>query len=167
MLFTISRAPSVIHQNQYFVIWQYAINNEPTNVPDINKGSHTSPDYWALHPTTGLLTRLLGFALDYWALHPTTGLFTRRLSFSPEDWALHPTTGLCIRLLGFASDYWALLPTVGLSPEYQDFARNPTGLTQFRPTYINKPFPIEFPVIINGILPHFIDVLEASEGRSS
>ena len=30
--------------------------------------------YLALHPTTGLCTRLLGFAPDYWALHPTTGL---------------------------------------------------------------------------------------------
>ena len=35
------------------------------------------PDYWALHPTTGLCTRLLGFSPDYWALHPTTGLCTR------------------------------------------------------------------------------------------
>ena len=25
------------------------------------------PDYWALYPTTGLSTRLLGFASDYWA----------------------------------------------------------------------------------------------------
>ena len=53
------------------------------------------PDYWALHPTTGLFTRLFGFSPDDWAFHPTTGLFTRRLGFAPDDWALHPTTGLC------------------------------------------------------------------------
>ena len=29
-----------------------------------------------LHPTTGLCTQLLGFALDYWASHATTGLLT-------------------------------------------------------------------------------------------
>ena len=33
---------------------------------------HASTDYWALHPTSGLWTRLLGFVPDYWALHPTT-----------------------------------------------------------------------------------------------
>ena len=45
------------------------------------------PDYWALHPKTGLCTRLLGFALDYWALHPTTGLWTRQVGFAPDHWA--------------------------------------------------------------------------------
>ena len=54
-------------------------------------------------------TRRLGFSPDYWALHPTTGLFTRLLGFSPNYWALHPTTWLCIRLLGFASNYWAFI----------------------------------------------------------
>ena len=66
-----------------------------------------APDYWALHPTTGLCTRLLGFAPDYWALHPTTGLCIRLLDFAPDYWALHPTTGLCTRRLGFAPDDWA------------------------------------------------------------
>ena len=46
---------------------------------------------------------------DYWALHPTTGLFTRLLGFSPGDRALRPTIGLCIRRLGFAPDDWAFI----------------------------------------------------------
>ena len=62
----------------------------------------TSPDYWAFHPTTGLFTRLLGFAPDCWALHPTIGLFTQLLGFAPDYWALHPTTGLFTRLLGIS-----------------------------------------------------------------
>ena len=57
-------------------------------------------DYWALHSTTGLFTRLLGFSPDYWAFHSTTGLFTRLLGFAPDYWALHSTTGLLTRLLG-------------------------------------------------------------------
>ena len=40
-----------------------------------------APDYWALHPTTGLCTRLLGFAPDYWALHTTTGHFPKSCFF--------------------------------------------------------------------------------------
>ena len=70
--------------------------------------------YWALDPTTGLCTRLLGFAPDDWAQHTTTGLFTRLPGFAPDYWAFHPTTGLCTRLLGFVPDYWALHPTTGL-----------------------------------------------------
>ena len=50
----------------------------------------TGPDYWALHPTTGLFTRLLGFAPDDWALHPKTGLFTRPPGFAPDDRAFIP-----------------------------------------------------------------------------
>ena len=132
-------------------------------------------DNWALHPTTGLCTRLLGshpttgictqlywalrpttlgFPPDYWTLHPTTGLCTRPLGLAPDNWALHPTTGLCTRLLGFAPDYWALNPTTRLSSERQDFVRNPIKPTRFRPTYKSNPFPIGIRVIINGILPY-------------
>ena len=78
-------------------ILEYAINSAPTDVHDKKKSQHTSPDYWALHPTTGLCPRLLGFDPDYWALHPTTGLCARLLGFAPDDWALHPMTGLCTR----------------------------------------------------------------------
>ena len=81
-----------------------------------------SPDYWALHPTTGLCTRLLGFAPESWALHPTAGLL-------PDYWDLHPTTGLFIQLLGFEPEYWVSIrilgfyPNTWLLPEYR-------GLTQ-------------------------------------
>ena len=44
------------------------------------------------------------FAPDYQALHSTTGLCTRLLGFAPDYWALQPTTGLCSRLLGSAAD---------------------------------------------------------------
>ena len=64
-------------------MWQYAINNEPTNVLD-QKKAHT------LHPKTGLFTRLLGFAPEDWALHPTTGL-------SPNYWTF-------IRIICFVSN---------------------------------------------------------------
>ena len=87
-----------------------------------------APDYWALHPTTGLCTRplgfhpttglctrLLGFAPDYWALHPTTWLL-------PEYLGLHPTTGLCTQPLFVSLNYWALNPNTGLPPEYWAFA---------------------------------------------
>ena len=65
--------------------------NGKTCKMEANDAGKKSPDYWAFHPTTGLFTRLLGFAPDYWALHPTTGLFTRLLGFEPDYWALHPT----------------------------------------------------------------------------
>ena len=55
----------------------------------------------ALHQTTWLCTRLLGFAPDYWALHPTTGICTRRLGFAPDHCAFHPKTRLCTLQLGF------------------------------------------------------------------
>ena len=167
----ISHLIATIFSRSHTYVWQYAINNDTTNVPD-RKKAHTlhpttglftrlletsrtpekiltqlpapgrpvaglrpasahgcaiecrmsnypiifhptrllgfAPDYWALHPITGLFTRLLGFSRDYCAFHPTTGLCTRLLGFAPEDWALLPTTGLCTRLLGFAPDYWAL-----------------------------------------------------------
>ena len=66
-----------------------------------------------MHPTTGIFTRLLGFAPDYWAFHPTTGLCTRRLGFAPDYWT--------------SPDYWALYPTptTGLSSEYRVFDPNP------------------------------------------
>ena len=35
----------------------------------------------------GKKLKILGLAPDYWALHPTTGLFTRLLGFAPEKWA--------------------------------------------------------------------------------
>ena len=57
--------------------------------------------YWALHPTTGLCTRLLG-------LHPTTGLCTRLLGFAPDYRAFHPTNRLCTRLLGILGGSWDL-----------------------------------------------------------
>ena len=60
------------------IIWHFATINAPANIPD-RKKAHI------LAPTTGLCSRLLGFAPDYWALHPTTEL--------------------CPRLLGFALDY--------------------------------------------------------------
>ena len=82
-----------------------------------------APDYWALHPTTGLCTRLLSFSPDYWALHPTTRLCTRPLSFSPDNWALHPTTWVFTRLLGFSPDYWTCHPTTGLFTRLLGFAR--------------------------------------------
>ena len=109
-------------------IWQYAINNEPTNIysPPPKKAN-------TLHPTTGLCIRLLGFAPDDWAFHPTTGLCKRLLGF-------HPATGLCIRLLGFNSN--------------THFLPNPQKPTQFRPTYFHRPFPIESRAVINGILPY-------------
>ena len=101
-------------------IWEYAINSEPTNVHDKKKSQHTAPDYWALHPTTGLCTQLLGFAPDDWALDPTTGL-------SPDYWAFTRISRFCLK---------------------------PNGAKCFRPTYTNKPFPIEIPAITNGILPY-------------
>ena len=60
-----------------------------------------APDDWVLHPTTGLCTRLLGFAArNDWAL---------QLGFAPDYWALHPSTGLCTRLLGFHPNTEVLL----------------------------------------------------------
>ena len=53
------------------------IMNPPTY--STKKNSHTSPEDWAFHSTTGLCTRRLGFSPDYWALHPTAGLCTRLL----------------------------------------------------------------------------------------
>ena len=62
--------------------------------------------------------KILGIGPDYWALHPTTGLCTRLLGFAPGDWAFHLTTGLSTRLLGFALDYWAFIRLLGLAPDY-------------------------------------------------
>ena len=89
-----------------------------------------APDYWVLHPTTWLFTRLLGFAPDDWAFHPTTGLCTPLLGFSSDYWAFHPTTGLFTRILGFASDYctlggsWDLPGTASDQPNQHENDRN-------------------------------------------
>ena len=101
----------------------------------------------ALHLSTGVCTRLVGFAPDDWPLHPTLG-------FAPE------TTRLCTQLLCFAQKYWAfnnrvvLHSTTGLSSEYQGFTHTPIEPTQFRPMYTTDQFPIEFPAMMHGILPY-------------
>ena len=82
------------------------------------------PDYWALHPTTGLCTRLLGLAPDSWALHSTTRL-------SSDHGALHPTTGLCTRLLGITSDCWAFTRLLGFRPNTRLLVEN-GAYTQIR-----------------------------------
>ena len=76
----------------------------------------TKSKYWALLPTTGLFTRLLGFAPDSLAFHPTTGVapeywaFTRLLGFCPKtrfllDWWAFPRILGSWDLLGTASDH--------------------------------------------------------------
>ena len=87
-----------------------------------------------------------------WALHPTTGLCTRLLGLAPDYWALHPTTGL-------SSEYWALHPTTGLSSEYQVYDPNPKKLTQFRTAYFDMSIPNEFPLVMAYLgLDHFRNI---------
>ena len=61
----------------------------PVNIKSIPNFRSKSDRAW--HPTTGLCTRLLGFAPNYWALHPTTGLCTQLLGFPPNTELLTQT----------------------------------------------------------------------------
>ena len=84
------------HRNQFFFGWSRCwflrfsmIFQKNCKSIRKKKQQRSSPDYWALHPTTGLGNR------------PTTGRCTRMHGFAPDCKALQPTTGLCPRRLGF------------------------------------------------------------------